>query len=188
MREVTTRFVERAAEQDWCAVVDDEGQWFARHLVAEATELAKVLRSRGRLRPTVLVQSENSRRLAVAGLAIGLVDGTLALASNHFSSEDIAVTIEAVAQLSGVAKTTIYRRHDNRTSLLRAIVYSSSTATQLPVGLTAYASVQSGDSSAGGLDLLCRQAGSADGALAGDGVVEAALFEFHEPDGSAPGG
>jgi AcrR family transcriptional regulator len=50
-----------------------------------------------------------------------------------------AVTIEAVAHLSGVAKTTIYRRHDNRGSLLRAVVYSSSTATQLPVGLTAYA-------------------------------------------------
>jgi cyclohexanecarboxylate-CoA ligase len=96
VREVTRRFVERAAEQDWCAVVDDEGQWSARQLLVEATELAGVLRSRGRLRPTVLVQSENSRRLTVAGLAIGLVDGTLALASNHSSSDDIAATIEAI--------------------------------------------------------------------------------------------
>lgn len=49
-----------------------------------------------------------------------------------------AVTIEAVAQLSGVAKTTIYRRHDNRSSLLRAVVYSSTTSTQVPDGLTGY--------------------------------------------------
>ena len=49
-----------------------------------------------------------------------------------------AVTIEAVAHLSGVAKTTIYRRHDNRASLLRAVVYSSSTTTQVPHGVTAY--------------------------------------------------
>ena len=49
-----------------------------------------------------------------------------------------AVTIEAVAHLSGVAKTTIYRRHDNRASLLRAVVYASSTTTQVPHGVTAY--------------------------------------------------
>ncbi len=48
------------------------------------------------------------------------------------------VTIEAVSQLSGIAKTTIYRRHDNRASLLRAVVYSSSTSTNVPDGLTAY--------------------------------------------------
>jgi len=49
-----------------------------------------------------------------------------------------AVTIEAVAHLSGVAKTTIYRRYDNRAALLRAVVYSSSTTTDVPHGLTAY--------------------------------------------------
>jgi len=49
-----------------------------------------------------------------------------------------AVTIEAVSLQSGVAKTTIYRRHDNRASLLRAIVYSSSNSTEVPLGLTAY--------------------------------------------------
>ena len=49
-----------------------------------------------------------------------------------------AVTIEAVAQVSGVAKTTIYRRHENRTSLLRAVVYSSNTSMLVPDGLTAY--------------------------------------------------
>ncbi|MFD1247368.1 TetR/AcrR family transcriptional regulator [Nocardioides ginsengisoli] len=33
-----------------------------------------------------------------------------------------AVTVEAVAARSGVAKTTIYRRHENRVDLLRATV------------------------------------------------------------------
>lgn len=50
----------------------------------------------------------------------------------------VAVTIEAVSHNSGVAKTTIYRRHENRTSLLRAVVYSSSTSMLVPEGLTAY--------------------------------------------------
>ncbi len=49
-----------------------------------------------------------------------------------------AVTIEAVSAASGVAKTTIYRRHDNRASVLRAIVYAASASTQVPVGLSAY--------------------------------------------------
>ena len=49
-----------------------------------------------------------------------------------------AVTVEAVAHVSGVAKTTIYRRHENRSSILRAIVYSSSTSMDVPAGLTAY--------------------------------------------------
>jgi AcrR family transcriptional regulator len=44
----------------------------------------------------------------------------------------VAVTIEAVSHASGVAKTTIYRRHENRSSLLRAIVYSSSTSMLVP--------------------------------------------------------
>ena len=51
----------------------------------------------------------------------------------------VAVTIEAVSHSSGVAKTTIYRRHENRASLLRAVVYSSSTSMEVPSGLTAYA-------------------------------------------------
>jgi AcrR family transcriptional regulator len=50
----------------------------------------------------------------------------------------VAVTIEAVSHASGVAKTTIYRRHENRASLLRAIVYSSSTSMLVPDGLSAY--------------------------------------------------
>lgn len=36
-----------------------------------------------------------------------------------------AVTIEAVSSLSGVAKTTIYRRHSDRRDLLRAVLHEA---------------------------------------------------------------
>jgi len=49
-----------------------------------------------------------------------------------------AVTIEAVAAESGVAKTTIYRRFDNREDLLRAVVSSATRVVDIPDGLTAY--------------------------------------------------
>jgi AcrR family transcriptional regulator len=50
----------------------------------------------------------------------------------------LAVTIEAVSHESGVAKTTIYRRHENRSSLLTAVIYSASTSMLVPEGITAY--------------------------------------------------
>jgi cyclohexanecarboxylate-CoA ligase len=94
VREVSTRFIERAATQDWCAVVDDEGSWSARQVLAEAQELAVAIEAIGVLRPTLLVQSENSRRLVAAALAVGILDGTLALASTHMSVEDVSAAIE----------------------------------------------------------------------------------------------
>jgi AcrR family transcriptional regulator len=50
----------------------------------------------------------------------------------------LAVTIESVAAESGVAKTTIYRRFDNRESLLRAVISSATRVVEVPDGLTAY--------------------------------------------------
>jgi acyl-CoA synthetase (AMP-forming)/AMP-acid ligase II len=94
--EVTTRFIEEAATRDWCAVVDDDGSWSARHLLGEAAQLAKLIKAADLPHPTVLFQSENSRRLSVAAIAIGMLDGTLALASTHSSVEDIAAAIEAI--------------------------------------------------------------------------------------------
>jgi cyclohexanecarboxylate-CoA ligase len=94
MREVTENFVVAARDRDWCAAVDDDGQWSARQLLDEAVALAAGLAA-APTRPTVLVQAENSRRLVVAGLAVGLVDGTLALASEHAGREDIAAILAA---------------------------------------------------------------------------------------------
>ncbi|CAN5263663.1 TetR/AcrR family transcriptional regulator C-terminal ligand-binding domain-containing protein [soil metagenome] len=50
----------------------------------------------------------------------------------------LAVTIESVAAESGVAKTTIYRRFDNRDDLLRAVISSATRVVAVPDGLTAY--------------------------------------------------
>lgn len=49
----------------------------------------------------------------------------------------LAVSVEAVAATSGVAKTTIYRRFENRESLLTAAVGSAATAVDIPGDLSA---------------------------------------------------
>jgi AcrR family transcriptional regulator len=48
----------------------------------------------------------------------------------------LAVSVEAVAAASGVAKTTIYRRYENRDELLRAAVRSAATAVDIPTELS----------------------------------------------------
>ncbi len=48
----------------------------------------------------------------------------------------LAVSVEAVAAASGVAKTTIYRRYENRDELLRASVRSATTAVEIPPDLS----------------------------------------------------
>jgi AcrR family transcriptional regulator len=50
----------------------------------------------------------------------------------------VAVSIEAVALASGVAKTTIYRRHRNREALLRAVIDSVAERIEVPASLSAY--------------------------------------------------
>jgi len=50
----------------------------------------------------------------------------------------VAVSIEAVAAASGVAKTTIYRRYQNRQALLRAVIDAAAVRIQVPSDLSAY--------------------------------------------------
>ncbi len=50
----------------------------------------------------------------------------------------VAVSIEAVAATSGVAKTTIYRRYANREELLRAVVDAAAIRIAVPSSLSAY--------------------------------------------------
>ena len=54
------------------------------------------------------------------------------------SKGPMAVSIEAVAGTSGVAKTTIYRRYRNRQALLLAVIDIAAIRIQVPTGLTAY--------------------------------------------------
>jgi AcrR family transcriptional regulator len=49
-----------------------------------------------------------------------------------------AVNIESVAATAGIAKTTIYRRYDDRQQLLRAAISSSTTDFVLPTDLSTY--------------------------------------------------
>jgi AcrR family transcriptional regulator len=50
----------------------------------------------------------------------------------------VAVSIEAVAAASGVAKTTIYRRYQNRQALLRAVIDAAAIRIQVPGDLSAH--------------------------------------------------
>jgi AcrR family transcriptional regulator len=54
----------------------------------------------------------------------------------------LAVSVESVAATSGVAKTTIYRRFENRESLLTAAVNSAATAVEIPADLSAQDTVR----------------------------------------------
>jgi len=49
----------------------------------------------------------------------------------------LAVSVESVAAASGVAKTTIYRRYQNRESLLTAAIRSAAMTVEFPTGLSA---------------------------------------------------
>lgn len=54
----------------------------------------------------------------------------------------LAVSMESVAAASGVAKTTIYRRYDNRDALLTAAITSATTSVDYPVGVSAQDSIR----------------------------------------------
>ncbi|WP_309619730.1 helix-turn-helix domain-containing protein [Salinibacterium sp.] len=54
----------------------------------------------------------------------------------------LAVSVESVSAASGVAKTTIYRRYENRESLLTAAINSAATSVVFPTGLTAQDSLR----------------------------------------------
>lgn len=54
----------------------------------------------------------------------------------------LAVNVESVAAASGVAKTTIYRRFENRESLLTAALNSAATAVEIPDDLSAQDTVR----------------------------------------------
>ncbi|WP_378146018.1 TetR/AcrR family transcriptional regulator [Cnuibacter sp. UC19_7] len=64
-----------------------------------------------------------------------IVESTLALLRDRGPS---AVTVESVSQRSGVAKTTIYRRYEDRAALLAAAIDAATTEVTLPTGLSTY--------------------------------------------------
>ncbi len=58
------------------------------------------------------------------------------------AAEPLAVSVESVAATSGVAKTTIYRRYENRESLLTAAISAAATSVDYPADLSAQASIR----------------------------------------------
>jgi len=54
----------------------------------------------------------------------------------------LAVSVESVSAASGVAKTTIYRRYENRESLLTAAITSAATTVEFPRGMSAQDSLR----------------------------------------------
>ena len=72
------------------------------------------------------------------------VDGRIVEAALDIlrSRGPLAVSVESVAAASGVAKTTIYRRYENRESLLTAAIASTATTVEFPPGITAHDSLR----------------------------------------------
>lgn len=70
--------------------------------------------------------------------AAGSVDGRIFASTLELlcSRGPSAVSVEAVSAASGVAKTTIYRRYENRDELLRAAVRAAATAVDIPTELS----------------------------------------------------
>ncbi|AXH36287.1 TetR/AcrR family transcriptional regulator [Humibacter sp. BT305] len=66
---------------------------------------------------------------------VRIVESTLALLRDRGPS---AVTVESVSHVSGVAKTTIYRRYEDREALLAAAIDAATTEVTLPTGLSTY--------------------------------------------------
>lgn len=81
--------------------------------------------------------SESPRRpvKARAGTDLRIMQAALEILRLHGPHR---VTVEAVAALSGVAKTTIYRRYANREEILEAALHSKAVAPCVPDGLCVY--------------------------------------------------
>ena len=81
------------------------------------------------------------------------------------------VNVEAVASASGVAKTTIYRRYEDRDDLLRAAIESSSAEVSIPSDLPTYETFK----------WILRDAGSMADNMVGRGAAASIILGEH-PD------
>jgi len=82
-----------------------------------------------------------------------------------------AVSIEAVALTAGIAKTTIYRRYEDRDDLLRAAIESSSAEVSIPSDLPTYETFK----------WILRDAGSMADNMVGRGAAASIILGEH-PD------
>lgn len=117
MRQLVADLDRRAATApDDVVAVDAEGPHRLATVLAGAGELAARLEERTGPRPTVMVQADNSWRTLVAAVAVGRLDGTLALLSRHTTREEFAAACEdvdpdAVVVAPGTADALDLDRH-----------------------------------------------------------------------------
>ena len=93
MQQAVDRFVSRAAEEDFIAVVDDDGEHGARWLLEQARQLAGAPTGPG-AGGTLMVQAQNSWRTVAAALTAGLGDGVLALVNRHTTRSEFAAAVD----------------------------------------------------------------------------------------------
>ncbi|WP_224401869.1 class I adenylate-forming enzyme family protein [Pseudonocardia sp. ICBG1034] len=95
MRALVTELDRRAgADPGQVVAIDGAGPHDLATTLAAAGELAEVLAGCTGPRPTVLLQAENTWRTVVCALAVGRVDGTLALLSGHATAPEFAAAQE----------------------------------------------------------------------------------------------
>ena len=80
-----------------------------------------------------------------------------------------AVSVEAVAVSAGIAKTTIYRRYEDRDDLMRAAIESSRTEVEIPAGLGTYETFK----------WILRDAGSMADNMVGRGAAASIILGEH---------
>ncbi|MFC5063821.1 class I adenylate-forming enzyme family protein [Actinomycetospora atypica] len=97
MRQLVADLDRRAADApDDVVAVDADGPHRLATVLARADEFAAQLRARTGPRPTLMVQADNSVRTVVAALAVGRLDGTLALISHHTTRQEFVAACEDV--------------------------------------------------------------------------------------------
>lgn len=107
MQQAVDRFVSRAAEEDFIAVVDDDGEHGARWLLEQARQLAGAPTGPG-AGGTLMVQAQNSWRTVAAALTAGLGDGVLALVNRHTTRSEFAAAVEDVRPDSVVVEPSAW--------------------------------------------------------------------------------
>lgn len=95
MHELVQTFLDRLAQSDFVAVIDDDGEHLASQIVAEADILAQAWGGGGADR-TVLVQADNSWRTVAAAVAVGRAGGVIALVSRHKTAVELAQAVDDI--------------------------------------------------------------------------------------------
>jgi cyclohexanecarboxylate-CoA ligase len=95
VRELVQVFLDRLAESDFVAVVDDEGEHLASQILDQANRLAQAWGGSGADR-TVLVQADNSWRTVAAAVAVGRAGGVIALVSRHKTAVELAQAFDDI--------------------------------------------------------------------------------------------